>query len=136
MREQHRDKGSMNDDEECMESIAPVAEGTVPSGRGGLATIVEECCGKHAVSCGGKEAGRDARFRRISLRPVLSWMVYRRLIVTLSGGHHFDDLKHMRRPSLRVALIKWKDARRRKNADFACSEFSLHWHSNNPHVGV
>ena len=50
MREKHRDEGSMDDDEECMESVAPVAEGTVPSGQGGLATIVEESCGKHAVS--------------------------------------------------------------------------------------
>jgi hypothetical protein len=99
----------MNDDEECMESVAPVAEGTVPSGRGGLATIVKECCGKHAVSCGGKEAGRDARFRRISLLPVLSWMVYHRLIVTLIGYYHFDQ-KHMPRPSLRFTLIEWGDS--------------------------
>ena len=50
MSKKHRDEGSMDDDEECMESVAPVAKGTVPSGRGGVAIFVEKSCDKHAFS--------------------------------------------------------------------------------------
>ena len=45
----HPDEANMDDDEECMECVAQVAEGTIGSGRGCLITV-EECCGKHAVS--------------------------------------------------------------------------------------
>ena len=45
-------------------------------------------------------------------------MVYRRQMVTLTGGYYFDDLKHMPRPFLRVAQ-SMEGCEKRKNADFA-----------------
>ena len=49
MSEKHRGEGTMNDDKERMESVAPVAESMVASGWEGWFSV-EECCGERAIS--------------------------------------------------------------------------------------
>ena len=72
MGEKHPDEDSVDGDKECMESVAPVSEGTVASGQGGRMIIAEEPYDKRGVSIDvGKEAW-DSRFRGITPPPELS----------------------------------------------------------------
>ena len=129
MNEQHPNKGSMNDDQERMESVAPVAERTGASGRGQLARVVEECCRLPSVLMSRKEAERDACSRWRRRLPMLSWTVYRCLMVRSPGYRHFQgDLKDLlRRPSLKVARVEWKDARGRKSCTLCVVPRSTAW---------
>ena len=57
MGEKHPDEDSVDGDKECVESVAPVSEGTVASGQRGRMIIAEEPYDKRGVSIDvGKEA--------------------------------------------------------------------------------